>query len=150
VERQRTGEDEQLTSNKQQTMALNSLRGASERRVSVTALVECVARLLDHIQLLIHHVLQLLMYKRRRPTSVTNFSEKLEVEKQRRGNCAFRFNYRFVVLEESPCRQGPIYKYLSSDHKVLVNCQEVWERYTPVIRAAGTAFPCIQSPKTHV
>jgi len=41
-------------------MALNSLSGAGECGVSVTALIECIACLLDDTQLLIHHVLQLL------------------------------------------------------------------------------------------
>jgi len=43
-------------------MALNSLGRASKCRVSMTALVERIAGLLDHTQFLVHHVLKLLTH----------------------------------------------------------------------------------------
>ena len=51
-----------LTGNKQQSVALDSLRRAGECRVTMTALVECVARLLDNAEFLVHQLLQLLTH----------------------------------------------------------------------------------------
>jgi len=51
-----------LTGNKQQSVALDSLRRAGECRVTMTALVECIARLLDNAEFLVHQLLQLLTH----------------------------------------------------------------------------------------
>ena len=51
-----------LTGNKQQSVALDSLRRAGKCRVTMTALVECVARLLDNAEFLVHQLLQLLTH----------------------------------------------------------------------------------------
>ena len=54
-------------------MALDSLGGASKRWVSMTTLVECVARLLYHTQLVIHQLLKLLTHKQTSDVFTCNF-----------------------------------------------------------------------------